>query len=816
MNPQHIENISDPNRIAHAPYNFVELPEDIVKAEPLPEYNCYHQNTEHQIDGNTIKINRHTGRIECTLTTKSIFYTRCGLSPENFAKYSEPPKFITKEEKEKWEKEEKLRWEKERKEIFASFFSYTLDNLPVIPGSSLRGMLRTLVEIVSFSKIDRVTDKKLFYRSIADRTNYTNNFVEEFKLPHLDKPDEIISCYRPKVHAGFLRKRGNSYIIEECGYGRINFDLENPKNSVIKNIGHHKLYEGDRQGKTPKWQYQHQTIYVEIDKFEKDNFFPKQLKIDKQTGQPKINHRTGKPELRHSDMYLRFREVHFASFTEAPNLKKAKLVISGDMQFKHLEFVFLEDKILNEYSVSKENIIERFQDDYQVTKWQADAFPKDKPCPNSREQNGYLRDGEPVFFLLNDDGNTIRFLGRAQMFRLPYESSPLDFVPPQLRDASSTDIAEAIFGYVNGKEPREKTCASRVFITDGILKKEYQDKVKSSLNKEPQQILLSSPKPTTFQHYLVQPKETQAKQHNLKHYASKPPTKNEAGENVVGETIIRGHKLYWHKPSKIEVLENADTQTSLIKPIDSNIEFTFNIYFENLSDVELGSLLWVIDKAEQPEYCLSLGMGKPLGMGAVKIESQLYLSDRTSRYSKLFDSNKWAIEEKTAISQDYTDFVKAFEEYILDNISIEDYPQGKDRGEILSISHLPRIEMLLAMLTWNKPLNIDRETRYMEIKRDIGNPAKPQDSTVNEYKERPVLPTPLQVMGWDDNRRINNTPSSPSNSANVTNTPKPKLKGSDVGKPIKKDKHNQQQQKPKDDFEEGNFNVFARPQKPKL
>ncbi len=33
------------------------------------------------------------------------------------------------------------------------------------------------------------------------------------------------------------------------------------------------------------------------------------------------------------------------------------------------------------------------------------------------------------------------------MFRLLYENSPLDFVPPQLRNATSTDIAEAIFGY---------------------------------------------------------------------------------------------------------------------------------------------------------------------------------------------------------------------------------------------------------------------------------------------------------------------------------------------------------------------------------
>jgi len=46
---------------------------------------------------------------------------------------------------------------------------------------------------------------------------------------------------------------------------------------------------------------------------------------------------------------------------------------------------------------------------------------------------------------------------------------------------------------------------------------------------------------------------------------------------------------------------------------------------------------------------------------------------------------------------------------------------------------------------------VETKTRYMEIKRDckkkhhIGQ-CKPTDKTINEYKERPVLPDPLDVM----------------------------------------------------------------------
>jgi len=71
MNPKHIKKIEQVDRIAKAPYNFVELPEKVVEAEDLPSGDRYH-------------LDRHTGRIECTLTTESPLYIRCGLTTEEF------------------------------------------------------------------------------------------------------------------------------------------------------------------------------------------------------------------------------------------------------------------------------------------------------------------------------------------------------------------------------------------------------------------------------------------------------------------------------------------------------------------------------------------------------------------------------------------------------------------------------------------------------------------------------------------------------------------------------------------------------------
>ncbi|MEH2128716.1 hypothetical protein [Nostoc sp.] len=145
--------------------------------------------------------------------------------------------------------------------------------------------------------------------------------------------------------------------------------------------------------------------------------------------------------------------------------------------------------------------------------------------------------------------------------------------------------------------------------------------------------------------------------------------------------------------------------------------------------------------AAEPEYCLSLGMGKPLGMGAVKISHQLHLSDRTSRYSSLFNEKQWLTgeEDQSNTASKYFDCIKAFEKYILDNIHDDDHPQG---CKATKLAEIPRIQMLLAMLRCDNP-PLAENTRYMTIE-------------PNEYKDRPILPTPLQIMDIPDNRRCKN------------------------------------------------------------
>ena len=124
-----------------------------------------------------------------------------------------------------------------------------------------------------------------------------------------------------------------------------------------------------------------------------------------------------------------------------------------------------------------------------------------------------------------------------------------------------------------------------------------------------------------------------------------------------------------------------------------------------------------------------LGMGKPLGLGAVKVEAALHLTDRLARYTTLFAGPGWATGERDDADAIHQNSVQAFERWILDDSVL-------NPGKADKLAAVSRIQMLLFLLSWKGP---DKEkTRYLEIEHPVND---------NEYKDRPVLPTPGGVMG---------------------------------------------------------------------
>lgn len=628
---------------AHAPYNFVSLPERPVDVREQPDVGTLDDALPSH---NVFRAERRHGYFDVTLTTESPLYIR-GMLTRDEQKFLER-KGTTDEEK----------VEQRRLKNKPDFFS--VNGAPVIPGSSLRGMIRALVEIITWSKLTRVTKRQLFYRTVDDSV--------------LGK--EYSSRMTGNVEAGFLQQNGSIFPTTLLRVNRSK--LGDPR----------ELYDGSGPNMTPRWTgkwHQYMPVWVRTD-----------------------------------DTQSKFVDEIRPSDPNQQGWKRGILVITGNIPRKKSEFVFLLPSVDAEQIEVPEKMLERFHDDDQITQWQEKAFPADRPRNGSRERKGMLvkhpnNYGNPIFFLREND--ELVFFGRAGMFRLPYRNSPTSLIPDTLRSPNVIDFAEAMFGFINpekrssGKQgDKERAYAGRLSVTDARMITEIGNPFEPEITPP----ILSTPKPTAFQHYLEQPNTSDPKK--FLHYDS--------------GTKIRGHKLYWRqrRNSVHEIprppANASESQLTRIRPIKREIQFTFRVEFENLTDIELGALAWVLalgSEDHHPDARHMLGMGKPFGLGVVKLDAQLMLRDRQQRYTSLFDTG-WSSGDTAESPLGY---IQAFEDFM---------PLNAKFGENA------RIVELLALLT----IRSNRELNDQMF----------SNMTLDEFKKRSIL-RPARVIGKEYNDEFN-------------------------------------------------------------
>jgi CRISPR-associated protein (TIGR03986 family) len=632
--PKHIRDIPE-NRRAVAPYNFVELPDQIVEISEndLPSHDQYH-------------ADRLTGRIECTLTTDSPLYIRGGLTPDQYADWGDKPN-------------DQLT--PEQIEAKANFFTLA-STQPVIPGSSLRGMLRSIIEIITYSKLSKVSDRSLVYRAIADTSILRSDYYD---------------C----INQGGGRRAG--FMINDGGIWKIQPALPIYSSGSVTLA---KIRSSEITGILSKW-------------FNCKNAFKINVKLGRTSSNSSVD------EGREYELVTQIpQDTSKPLKRDQEKPYNAVFVKSGRMPGKQKECVFgLPDHNKENWIDIPPNLLLDYKN--QITKEQIAHLGKD----------GVLQNNQPVFYVMNGDG--IVFFGHALMFRLPYKHSIKDFIPPSLKPKNNLDVSETLFGTVldhKSKKGEKQAISGRVAISDAYCCQQNESIWLENGNHIITPKILSSPKPTTFQHYLIQ---TDASPRRLKHYGSNPVT----------ETVLRGQKLYWHKGrvsketiSALNQGEGLNTQHTKIKPIKPGVDFTFSIDFQNLEDYELGALLWVLDIAQDPQYRLSLGMGKPLGMGAVKVTYRIYGSNRIKRYESLFDSKKslWEFSEQTLVPADY---IAIFENWIVDRLQAKQI-----------FKEIPRISTLLKMLTWKDELSEQELNQRIYMGLD-------------DFKKQKILPVPQKV-----------------------------------------------------------------------
>ncbi len=707
-------NSNQPNRTACAPYNFIPLSEHVVSAvdvaEALPDH---HRFTNQGYD--------LSGYIDVELKTETPLFVRGPLTRAE-RRRELAGQYISGQAQAVDDRKPQYKRVAKNKPDF--FYIDPKTKEPVIPGSSLRGMLRSLLEIASYGKFTRFDDRQLIFRAVGDSTSIGAMYRDLTVGPNTaDNPNRAMRFEypRPQLQAGYLRKTDDGWAIQPAlrfhgeSFVHVNYDL------IERQIG----------GRG-RWRV-HDVYVLPAARSAQDR-----------------GNRSGRKLILNLAVSARC-TLTTAGPPPDPGMQRAKLVESGHSPRKHMHCaVYQPDPTAEPIPILGE----------MWNLYKAD-------CDLSRGDRTRTRilgeDGDVLFYLVSDkDPTKVTYFGSTMFFRIPYSRSLKECVPQNVVNRELIDLADAMFGFVREEAGRGQRAqgskgqayASRVYFSDAT--RNPDQKLRSNLSLTPK--ILASPKPTCFQHYVEQDDPNVRKE--LNHYAT--PFKYEDYNERTGkaeqvtrgaEPRLRGFKRYWHQQGvSFESLRGQEprngisTQLTYMSPQRAKTSFCFRVHFRNLSKVELGALLWILDPGasctpRRTDLRHKLGMGKPYGMGSVSLTiSNCICIDRRERYAQWLTDAGWETGEKPISQDEQQQYRTAFEGYILAKLG------SSEAG----LADLLRIKMLLRMMQWpgetvtavqsGQPADATqrvKNVRYMTIDN-------------NEYKDRLVLPDPTAWMDAND------------------------------------------------------------------
>lgn len=313
------------------------------------------------------------------------------------------------------------------------------------------------------------------------------------------------------------------------------------------------------------------------------------------------------------------------------------------------------------------------------------------------EYEAELSDGDLVYVMLKNM-HQAEFIVPVSIPRVAYKNGIKDLLPNKnlatCNDHENLCLCPAcrVFGWVYQAEDGEVIDSKKRVAYAGRVRFTHGAFVQGSgtLPATPLAIL-SSPKPTTIRFYL------QSKNGDI-------PEKW-TGEGVKqgydGENFLRGRKFYRHhhkvsEESYYRAGGRCDDQNRTVRdPLLPGARFSFTVYFENLAPLELGALLWAL---EMDNKCLHrLGYAKPLGFGSVKVKiDELAVLSPEIRYSSL-DNSGWK-----PVGDWQTEYVEKFRTMLASYYKSSDFE---------SLPNIQDIRAILGESTRDLPIHYPRTNR---------------------------------------------------------------------------------------------------------
>ncbi len=650
MNP-HLPTVS-PARMATAPYNFVPLPNPPIVLRAPDLDGARHDRYD---------ATRHTGWIDLRITARTPLYIRGTLT------------------------EEQARRGVEAKDLPAFFAP---SGVPMIPGSSLRGAIRALVEILSWSKVEGVSDARLFFREFQKSdTSYL-------------KAMRVEGTGEPRARPGYLFKRGQLTVfrpaqqVRGCAYVRVHEDI------ALRVLGPDlepmsvQRPEGRRPNREYRWRQCEVWFRVTEDTPKRGYYLNIQdghLRADKpHEDEP------GAAEWQHGVLVASgWIPGRREDGRQRPGKQRHWLIADPlDDDSQDVTLGFDDERLYREGGGVTARIEQEERRGFKIFSWRMTRQQR-IPC-----------------FLVQDEGGAVYF-GHTPMFRYPYARSIHAAFPKDLRDPAVIDLTGALFGRANDQG---WSAAGRVSFEDARYTGPHDRPAEPVASPK----VLSTPKPTSYQHYLAQSDD-------------QPGRLTDWDKD---EVTARGHKVFWHRPGpnpadpgwrETTHVPPGDTQHTRIAPLKAGATFESRIRFENLTDVELGALLTALDL---PEGCAHrLGMGKPLGLGSVHIQVQrLALDRRIDCYRSLFDVPSDVLSDE-ALDKRVATLKDAFATWVLQGLRASNDASATGTTADDLWMHW-RLQELRVLLTYDS--------------------APPQEKTatmlLDQFRQRKVLPRATQAV----------------------------------------------------------------------
>ncbi len=444
------------------------------------------------------------------------------------------------------------------------------DNRLIIPGTTVKGMLRNIVEIAGFAKFRDYVNKRCSFREIKSDSTYMNEYKELRQEP------------------GFLNRDNDGWYVIPCKCARLSNEQINRKffggKEQIRNF---TPGAGTNKSKSKGGTIQQQSAACKYKIFQ--NAGIDVLNTDYTAVIEENSFKKGVPNK--------------ATLANSGSLKKGRIVCcnyrlvseqakKSDISNKDYSYFF--------YGINREQAPGK---DDRIS----DEVVNDFKSSQEQELTDYLfsnpsRDlGIPVWILKKSNGE-IKELGICRMPRLMHKYSVGDLVKKHQGDYLKEhlfDLSQIMFGSVYPDSQNSKTnmsLKSRIGCSDFI------STAKTKLKAE--KLCLQGPKISFNNAYLVSPN-------------------GQATDYSSNTSVPAGWKRYLVRDRLYPSQNNEkinDSQLSTVNFAPPGTIFSGKILFHNLRRFELGALLWAV-KFMQDEGCYhSLGHAKPYGAGAVRFQ----------------------------------------------------------------------------------------------------------------------------------------------------------------------------------------------------